>query len=75
MDPSQAAQQARKEGPDACKLALRSLGDDELLDLLARLRRVVSGLGDATTDAGRRTREAYLDRLEAARLEIERRAV
>lgn len=74
MDPSQAAQQARIEGPDACKLALRSLGDAELLDLVGRLRQLVRSLRYAS-EAGQRVRESYEQALAAARLEIERRAV
>jgi len=57
----------------AAERHLRTLADDELRALAARLRRQIAALRHAVSDAARRTRSYYEEALDAARLELERR--
>lgn len=54
---------------------LRAMADSDLERLAERLRRQVAALDSCWSHSGRRTREAYQMRLDAALRELERRSL
>lgn len=60
---------------NALDIRLVELPDDELEALVLRLRRTVNGLEATLSEAGRKTLEAYRERLLAAEAEFDRRLV